>query len=89
MKAQIEAYKAAIEWKYGELGQWEAIGTRKQQISSTEADAYRAAEARARAGKKLLDEANGRITALEREIRTEDRCEKCKLVPGEFKWSNQ
>ena len=87
MRAQIRAYQAAIEWKYGELAQWEAGGVRKSSLSPTEMKALQDATSRTIAGKKALDAANNAISALEREIRKEDRCEKCKLNPGEFQWA--
>ena len=88
MRTQIEAYKAALIWKMGELQQWEAAGQRKALLTAEEAARLKNAGDVLASGKRQFDDANKRISELERAIRAEDHCDKCKLVPGAFQWAS-
>lgn len=89
LKLQIEGYKAAVQWKYGELKEWEILGRKVDPTSLTSASmaALVAAQKQEIAGKSGLDNANVRIAQVVEELRKSDRCEKC-VATEEFKWAS-
>lgn len=78
LKLQIEAYKAAINWKMAELRKWEA-GADPSKVN---------AAARDIAGwKAALDRANLRISEESEHIKQEDRCPQC-IPTADFQWQS-